>query len=654
MEEMNNPSQPTDVEQPHHPANHNRPFFYVQPPTQPYFMYQWPMDPFGQYGFPGPGLPFGRPYLPPYPFMQYPSYVVPHAPMQPTDYRRVTPLFPSVSSYDLRFRQHFQQMSVHRDTTSSEAQTEPGDPVSKFIDCFDGHQACEKSGAVRESKVMLSSTPGIISYTHEVEKVNCGHANPASELAKSEQGEKGKPATFGDSAVYDTEGSHGQLEECALSGVLPLDTSSVHEEIQSRGRDKLQDKDVPHFQCEKLDSSGSANVLANKSSVGVADGQDSGACISDISGKSDPCETQFSDQGEHVDFSPKPVEVADPLMQTAIDQDLAYQILRLPCNKTTTGLALQKEVNPLMYMDAAASLLPGTRYSFGNSYSYSYYPQVTQERQSVLSPSLDELSSRDEVFSTDVEDELMPGQVYISGGKLAETSAPTSSNNEHRDNDSSCSICAKTCACCGASLPDEDETVLTKRYGFSEKNETRDMSDQDCECELVGDSVPSPCESEKAALRKHASRHVLPSCAAKRSGKKMQKEGVELSEKDQSHGRGECGEQLHVALKADRIREKGPKGGQSRSYMELQWREGRQGEMLSQESWTSCSAKQKPKLCRSTNGSQEKGRSGRRRPSCKMFAPQKPRRNAYDDNDEAEFSNCQRGRGSVKRRGTRY
>lgn len=109
----------------------------------------------------------------PYQYMQYPGYVVPHAPMQPTDYRRVAPLFPSVASYDLRFRQHFQQMSVHRETVSSEAQTEPGDRVSKLGDNLDSLQACEKSGAVREADVMLSSTPAISSYTHEAEKLNC-------------------------------------------------------------------------------------------------------------------------------------------------------------------------------------------------------------------------------------------------------------------------------------------------------------------------------------------------------------------------------------------------------------------------------------------------------------------------------------------------
>lgn len=39
------------------------------------------------------------------------------------------------------------------------------------------------------------------------------------------------------------------------------------------------------------------------------------------------------------------------------------------------------------------------------------------------------------------------------------------------------------------------------------------------------------------------------------------------------------------------------------------------------------------------------GRPSRRRPSCKTLAQQRPRRNEYDDHNEAELSYCQRGRG---------
>ncbi|XP_036412754.1 LOW QUALITY PROTEIN: bucky ball [Colossoma macropomum] len=653
--EVNSTSQSTDVEQPHHPVNHSRPFFYVQPPSQPYFMYQWPMDPFGQYGFPGPVFPLGRPFMAPYQYMQYPGYVVPHAPMQPTDYRRVTPLFPSVASYDLRFRQHFQQMSVHRDTTSSEAQTEPGDPVSKLADSLDGLQDNEKSGAVKESNVMLSSTPAIICYTQEVEKLNYGDAKPASELAKAEQDEEVKPVTFCDSAVYDAESSPGRLEECALSGVLPLDSSSIHEEGQGMD-DQLRDTEMACLQSVKSDGNDS-DVLGNMKSLNLAEGQDSGACVSEISEKTYPFEVKASDQGKQAgNLSPKSVEVVEPPVQTAMDNDLPYQILRLPCNKTTTGLVLQKEVNPLVYLDTATPPLPPKRHSLGNAYPYSYYPQVAQERQSVLSPSLDELSSRDEMFSTDMEDELMAGQVYIGGGKLAETSAvPTRSDEEHRDD--ACSVCAKTCACCGASLPDEDETILAERFSYLEKDVAQELSDQDCECELEErGQVPGTCESQTLVLRQQASRPALPPCGrqtAKHKTRKVQ-EGAELSEQDQGHGRGECGELLHPPAKADRVKGKGQKGGQSRSFSEHQCREGRQGDVLDQESWTSCSGKQKSRSHRPANGLQEKGRPGRRRSYCKMFAQQRPKRNEYDDNDEAEFSHYQRGRGSMKRRGTRY
>ncbi|XP_022534860.2 bucky ball [Astyanax mexicanus] len=653
MEEVNSTSQATDVEQPQQEVNHTRPFFYVQPPSQPYFMYQWPMDPFGgQYGFPGPAFPFGRPCLPPYQYMQYPGYVVPHAPMQPTDCRRMTPLYPSVASYDLHFRQHFQQMSVHRETMSSEAQTEPGDSVSKLLNSLDGSKACEKSGAVKKC--------GVFSYTHVVEKLNCADAKlameSASELSKAGQEEGVRPVTLNDSAVYDVESSQGRLEDCALSGVFPIGSSSVHEDKHTQERDgNQQETEQPCLDIEKSDGIRASDVLGNKNCLGSSEGHDSGTCVSEINEKSDLCEEKALDQVENV--PPEPAEVIDPLLQTTLEQEFSYQILHLPCNKSTTGLEIQKEVNPLVYVDAASSVLPTKAYSFSSVCSYSYCPQVAQERQSVLSPSLDELSSRDEMFSTDVEDEIMPGQVCVGVGKLAETSAAPTCPEKETGDDDSCSICAKTCACCGASLPDEDETNLTEHYGYLEKNVDRAMSDQDCECELEQHGEgPSTCEPQNVVMRQHASRHALASCgrqAGKHKARKVQ-EGVEVSELDQGHGRGESEEQFHVTAKAERFKGKGQRGGQSRPCFEHQWREIRQGDLLDQEGWMNCSGKQRSRPCRQGNGLQEKGRPGRRRPSCKTFGQQRPRRNEYDDHDEAEFSYCQRGRGSMKRRGTRY
>lgn len=375
---------------------------------------------------------------------------------------------------------------------------------------------------------------------------------PASETGKSEQDEEVRPTVLHDSAVYDVESNKSRLDECALSGVHPLDGSSIH--------DLQQDKEIPCIQSDKLECE-TSNVFCNGSSVEV---QDSGACVSEISDKSDPSEGKALGQDKQIGSLAESVEA---MMQAAID-DLPYQILRLSCNTTTTGPVLHKEANPLMYLDAASSMLPARQYSLGNPYSYSYYPQVAQERQSVLSPSLDELSSREEIFSTDVEDELMSGQVYVGGGKLTETSdAPSRSSKEHRDDDS-CLVCAKTCACCGASLPDEDEIIIAERLNYLEKDVAHEMSDQDCECEL--EEVPSASESQKSSVRQNASKPVLPLCgrqAAKHRARRMQ-EGVELSELDLGHARGECGEQLHASAKPDKIKGKCPKGGQSRSsYM---------------------------------------------------------------------------------------
>ncbi|XP_060761602.1 bucky ball isoform X2 [Neoarius graeffei] len=585
MEDVSHPSQ-SDVEQPQPPVNHSRPFFYVQPPSQPYFMYQWPMDPFGQYGFPGPAFPFGRPSMPPYPFMQYPGYVVPHAPMQPTDYRRITPFFPSVASYDLRFRQHFQQMSMHRETTSSEAQTEPGDLVSKLMDDLEGLQACDKSRAqVKEPNVMASSTPAVVTFTHEVEKMNYRenelNMKPVSQLDQADLDDLVNPVMLSDSAVYDAESSQGQLEECVLSDVLPLDSSSVRDESQRRGQEYRQgDLEMPCFQDEK---SGTSNVGDGSHSTEV---QDSGAHTSNCNGTSDLCEDKTSIQSEKVEnLSLGSVEVTKPLLQMTADCDLPYQILHLPCNKSTTGLLLQKEADSLLYMDAASVLLPSKRYTFGSPYTHNYYPLVAPERQSVLSPSLDELSSRDEMFSTDVEDELVSGQAYIDGGKLAETSAvPIHSKMDPADKP--CSVCAKTCACCGASIPDEDLSPA-------------EVLDQDWDYELEEDTeVPSTGDAQKAVLRQHLSRHELSPCAE--VSKHKTRKVLEVSEpsgQDQDHSRGECGELLHHATKGDKSRGKAQKGTQSRSYSEHFQREG-PGEMTDQENWTGCSGKQRSRSCR--------------------------------------------------------
>lgn len=474
--------------------------------------------------------------------MQYPGYVVPHAPIQPTDYRR---LFPSVSSYDLRFRQHFQQMSMHRETTSSEAQTEPGAPVSKLMGCLEGLQACEKSGAVKDPNVMVSSTPSLTSHTHEVEKKNSGdnelNIKPASPLDKANRDDLLKPVTPCDSAVYDAESSQGRLDECVLCDVLPLDSSSMCDEGQSQ--DQYYRQGDVEMQCFQSEKSGT-NYVSNESNL--AEVQDSGAHVSDYDGVSDLCEgkTSIGSENLHLD----PVEFTEPLQMTA-GCNPPYQILHLPCNMTTSSL-LQKDL--LLYMDSASALLPSKSDAFDGPYTHSYYPQVVPERRSVLSPSLDELSSRDEMFSTDVEDDLTSGQVYVEGSKLTEAST-VSIHFETEPAAKACSVWAKTCACCGANLPDEDVSPA-------------ELLDQECELE-EDPEAPNAGDAQKIMLKQHLFRQGSSPCAqaSKHRARKVL-EAAEPSGQDQNHGREEGGEQPHPAAKGEKARGKGHKGTHFRSY----------------------------------------------------------------------------------------
>uniref|UniRef100_A0A8C1YX47 Bucky ball n=1 Tax=Cyprinus carpio TaxID=7962 RepID=A0A8C1YX47_CYPCA len=630
MEGINNSSQSMGVGQTHHPVNHTRPFFYVQPPSQPYFMYQWPMNPYGHYGFPGPALQFGRPYVAPYQFMQYPGYVIPHAPMQPIDYRRINPHFPSVASYDLRVRQHYQHAGTHRETACSEVQTDPSDSVNKLIDKIESLKASEQGGDKGLNSV-VSSTPDVV----QGEKLTCLNEDSKLELASQEGKEEQvtRPTTYSDSA-YDAESSQGRLDECMLSDVQPLDSSSVHEE-----EDPNEDEQhsVPDETCCQNGKSTSATGNVFCSGVkGTADLTEN----LDLEKPGDELVQNIA--------SNDAVAVMEPLIKLSGDFDLSYQILRLPCNKTTTGLSLEREIDPLVYFDSPPMLLPRQNYlsSIGSAYSYSYYPQVTQERQSVLSPSIDELSSRDEMFSTDVEDlDLIPGHVYVGGGKLAETSdVPFHSRKELLSVEKSCPVCQKMCVCCGSSLQDEVGMCRVAEHSHLERDEA---SDQDCEYDLDAE-VRSNCESQRMPKRKCCSRHALPSCGhhcAKHRHRKLLCEGQEscdLREQAPVHPKGECCEECGSLAKADKRIQK---SALCRPCIERPFREG---VVSDQEHWVSYGAK--PRSLRQVSGPQDQGRTPLRRPTCKTVHQQRPR----SEYDETQFTYCQRGRGAMTKRGTRY
>ncbi|XP_055058058.2 bucky ball isoform X1 [Misgurnus anguillicaudatus] len=647
MEGINNTSQSMGVGQPHHPVNHTRPFFYVQPPSQPYYMYQWPMNPYGHYGFPGPAaLHFSRPYMPPYQFMQYPGYVVPHAPVQPVDYRRLNPHFPSVASYDLRVRHHFQHPSMQRETACSEVQTDPSDSVNKLIDKIEGLRVCEQKASDMGVNAVVSSTPDVIQGEKLTSLNEESKLELASQEGKEEQVNQVRPTTYSDSA-YDAESSQGRLDECVLSDVLPLDSSSVHEEDDLDGDDHQQCvSDEMPCQNEKSATSATGNVFCSGmiSAAGTTEGCD--LEMLDLHG-------DLASDFEQVQNISDVAAAAEPLIKLSEDFDLPYQILRLPCNKATTGLSLEREIDPLVYFDSP-TLLPQQNYlsSIGGAYSYSYYPQVAQERQSVLSPSIDELSSRDEMFSTDVEDlDLIPGHVYVGGGRLAETSdVPIRSRKELPSAEKSCFVCQKMCACCGSSLQDEGGMYkMAELCSHPERDLSNEVSDQDCDYDIDGE-VRSNCESPRVSKRKYCSRHALPSCGhhcVKHRHRKLLCEGqesFELREQARVHPKGEFCEEYGALAKADK---KTQKGSFCRPCVERLWREG---VVSDQENWGSCGAKLRS--WRQVGGPQDQGRTPLRKPPCKTHLQQRPR-SEYDD-CETEFTYCQRGRGAMKKRGTRY
>ncbi len=486
----------------------------------------------------------------PYQFMQYPGYVVPHAPVQPIDYRRINPHFPSVASYDLRVRQHIQHAGMHRETACSEVQTDPSDSVNKLIDKIESLKACEQSGD-KGLNTVVSSTPDLVqgeklTSLNEDSKLELG-----SQEGKEEQVNQVTRTTTSNDSAYDAESSQGRLDECVLSDVLPLDSSSVHEE-EDANEDDEQQCVAEELCCQngKPTTSATGNVFC-----------------SGIKSTADPTENldleKPGDEQVQNIASTDAAALLEPLINFSEDFDLQYQILRLPCNKTTTGLSLEREIDPLVYFDSPTSLLPPQNYlsSVGSAYSYSYYPQVTQERQSVLSPSIDELSSRDEMFSTDVEDlDLVPGHVYVGGGRLAETSdVPIRSRKELLSVEKAHPVCKKTCVCCGSSLKDEVGMCKMADRSHPERDE---VSDQDCEYDLDAE-VRSNCESPRVSKRKGFSRHALPSCGhhcAKHRHRKLLcevQESCDLHEQACMHPKGECCEEYGSLAKADKRFQKG-------------------------------------------------------------------------------------------------
>nr|XP_020477507.1 uncharacterized protein LOC109972748 [Monopterus albus] len=423
-------------------TRHPRPFFYVQPPSQPYYLYQhWQLNsPYSHYGLPG-GFNFGRPCIHPYQYMQYPGFVFPHASIYPVDYRRIfEPCFPVPAWGDMPRQQHNPQPHGRRETVCSEAQTDPSDAITKLIECLDKIRVSELQGAGRElDSGVAFQCSGMLSPGVEKKNGEQG-AEPNSHMMSPS-------LTFTESttAVYDSETSQRSLDNLSLQGCwsgelkeeLPLDSSSVHEECP----ELEQLAGGQHFLPPEEEVTGiQSDVLVTDQSASRRDAEElltSAQCLAPLFSSNQPVlnETKSSDKEHQI---------------LAAKSNPSCQILKLPFDTVLTPTS-------------------GCLSSPAAPYYYNYLSmQTTHERLSVLSPSLDELSSRDEMFSTDLEDaDLFPKHVY-TGRTLTEivgASPPAAEEVEVWPPGSKRFVCA----CCGKGLAKGSSKIYRDEAGDTEE-----------------------------------------------------------------------------------------------------------------------------------------------------------------------------------------
>lgn len=387
------------------------------------------------------GFNFARPYIPPYQYMQYPGFVFPHAPIYPVDYRRMfEPRFHAPTWCDMPRQPHHPQTQGRREMACSEAQTDPSDAISKLIECLDKIRANELQGAERElDSGVASQSSGMFSPGEEKKSEKEGHLLTS---VPDDSHLESPAVTFSDStaAVYDGESSRRSLDVLSPQGCwsggleeeLPLDSSSVHEECpeleQTRGEEHfltLEKEEVTDVQSDILVTHPSVPKCGAQDLLKVSPSQapsfSSPLPVRQEAKSSDKSSKTEHQMGSHDEAKPNP----------------SYQILKLPHENVL----------------ASGAAGGGRLSSPVGSYYYNFLPmQTTHERMSVLSPSLDELSSRDEMFSTDLDDvDLFPKPTY-TGRRLAEVMGGSSQAAKEVEEVWLPGSKRFMCACCGKSL----------------------------------------------------------------------------------------------------------------------------------------------------------------------------------------------------------
>ncbi|XP_053198246.1 bucky ball [Scomber japonicus] len=428
---------------------HPRPFFYVQPPSQPYYHYQhWQMNnPYSHYGLPG-GFNMGRPYMHPYMYMQYPGYVFPHAPIYPMDYRRMfEPRFHTPPWNEMPRQQHQPpQPNGRREMACSEVQTDPSDAITKLIECLDKIRANELQGAERElDSGVASQTSGMFSPGEEKKREEQGAAHLLP-LVADDSSLESPAVTFTDSttAVYDGESSQRSLDVLSPHGCwsgsleeeLPLDSSSVHEECSDLKQLAEEEHFLPLEKAEVTDIQSDISVTnqsLSKCDTEELTKQRENPILPSTSSPS------FPSSQPALKYAPSGDKVSKIEHQTASleEHNPSFQIIKLPFESVLTSGAT----------GAGRLSSPAT------PYYYNYLSmQTTHERMSVLSPSLDELSSRDEMFSTDLEDaDLFPKHIY-TGRRPTEVVSRSPQAAGEVEEVWLPDIKRSMCACCGKSL----------------------------------------------------------------------------------------------------------------------------------------------------------------------------------------------------------
>lgn len=350
----------------------------------------------------------------PYSYLQYPGYVMPHTPMHPVDYRRIPERnFPHAPGCDAFFRQFQQGQVVQRETTCVGAQTDPSEALNKLIECLDQLRASDSS-----------QTSGSLS--------------PLTKEAKCEE-ESGtiemKLLSKSNMADDDRDTSHSHDEH-----VSQEDDSSL-----ASGREEEKNEGVYHNRSEShsglsqnpsLSGSGQekhrVETVPDKEVEQTNKKMEWDVCSScQPSSQSSPARSSLGRKAEDQSVIPKA-------------QDFSRCILHLPFEKVLSSGVYGASI---------------TSPSLSSPLNYTY-PQLAHERVSVLSPSLDELSSHDELLSTDLDDiDLFPTQIY-SRGKLAEVTSRRCHGSDL------CLLYPKrlTCAACGSHTFKELSRTKTRRY----------------------------------------------------------------------------------------------------------------------------------------------------------------------------------------------